>query len=234
MEKKHFWYTERSHVIAQLLSRMIPKRKGKTFLEIGCGTGILLPIIESLGFRVTGMDINFEALKYARMKSHASLIRSSLFTYKKKQTFDVIGMFDVFEHQTDDQKFLSLCNRLLKPNGYVCMSVPSHMWLWSQIDTLSGHVRRYELTDLKNKLNKEGFTVIFSNHWNVFLFPLYVVWRIQFFLVHKKFSMKRYLQAPYPPINELCKYILHKECSLFFSISFPFGSSLFVVARKNR
>ena len=154
MEKNHFWYTERNHLIRLLLSRFIRRPKGKQFLEIGCGTGILLPVIEALGFSVTGMDINREALRYAKTKFSGKLIRSSLYSYKGKERYDAIGIFDVLEHQRDDQKFLAACARLLKYHGYLFLSVPSHPWVWNSIDELSGHIRRYTHRDLTEKLKK--------------------------------------------------------------------------------
>jgi len=43
--------------------------KGK-ILDLGCGYGIESLYLANLGFDVTGIDINNEAIKYARKKAH--------------------------------------------------------------------------------------------------------------------------------------------------------------------
>ncbi|MCJ7826059.1 class I SAM-dependent methyltransferase [Patescibacteria group bacterium] len=232
MEKEHFWYRARSSLLQHLIQRYIPHGKGKTFLEIGCGTGILLPVFESLGLSVTGMDINSQALSYAKGKSHAHLIRSSFLSFKQKKQYDSIGIFDILEHQNDDLKFLTKCYSLLRSGGYLFISVPAHQWLWNGIDIMSGHKRRYEKSDLVEKLGKAGFSVCFSNYWNVLLLGFYVLWRLQFYFSKKSIDICQYLMIPKEPINQFCRWVLHFEHLFFFSIPFPFGSSLIIVAKK--
>jgi len=233
MEKEHFWYRARSSLLYHLIQRYIPHGKGKTFLEIGCGTGILLPVFESLGLSVTGMDINSQALSYAKGKSHAHLIRSSFLSFKQKKQYDSIGIFDILEHQNDDQKFLVKCRSLLQPGGFLFISVPAHQWLWNGIDIMSGHKRRYEKSDLVEKLGKAGFSVCFSNYWNVLLLGFYVLWRMQFVFGKRKSHIESYFMISPRLINTWCQWVLQMEEKLFFTISFPFGSSLIMVATKD-
>jgi 2-polyprenyl-3-methyl-5-hydroxy-6-metoxy-1,4-benzoquinol methylase len=230
MEKDHFWFTERNHLIRIILARFVKSPKGKRFLEIGCGTGILLPIFESLGFTTTGMDINSEALKYARVKSGARLIRSSLFTFSEREKYDCIGIFDVLEHQKNDLKFLAICRTHLKPGGLLFISVPAHQFLWNHIDDMSGHIRRYSKKYLEDKLGKAGYSIRFSNYWNTLLFGWYLLWRLQYYIVKKTKDVDRYFITPATLINAYCRYVLHIEHMFFFRIPFPFGSSLIIVA----
>jgi SAM-dependent methyltransferase len=232
MEKEHFWYRARSRLLEHLIQRYIPRGSGKTFLEVGCGTGVLLPIFDRLGFHVTGMDINATALRYAKKQSHAKLIRSSVSSLRSHQRYDAIGTFDILEHQNDDQKLLLSCRRLLRNHGYLFITVPSHPWLWSSVDDLSGHVRRYDKHDLVQKLQKAGFSVCFSNYWNVLLLGFYILWRMQFVFGKRKNQIGSYFMIPPRLINTWCQWVLQMEEKLFFTIAFPFGSSLIIVAKK--
>jgi len=233
MEKEHFWYRERSSLLQHLIQRYIPRGSGKTFLEIGCGTGVLLPVFDRLGFCVTGMDVNATALRYAKKQSNAKLIRSSVLSVRLHQRYDAIGMFDMLEHQKDDRQFLRSCHRLLGSHGYLFITVPSHSWLWSSVDEVSGHVIRYEKHDLVQKLQKAGFSVCFSNYWNVLLLGLYILWRMQFVFGKRNSRIESYFMIPPRLINTWCQWVLHMEEKLFFTVPFPFGSSLLLWPENN-
>lgn len=55
--------------------------------------------------------------------------------------FDVIGAFDVLEHIEEDERVLGQLNAALRSGGGIIATVPQHQWLWSEMDTVSGHRR---------------------------------------------------------------------------------------------
>lgn len=69
--------------------------KEKTFLELGCGSGIISLFASSKGAKVTATDINkiaLNALKEAKVKNHieVDVLYSDLFENVSKQQFDFI------------------------------------------------------------------------------------------------------------------------------------------------
>lgn len=52
---------------------------------------------------------------------------------------------EVLEHIRDDKKAISEIARVLKPSGFFLFSVPLRMDLYSEIDQIIGHKRRYEI-----------------------------------------------------------------------------------------
>ncbi|WBX71654.1 methyltransferase [Tenacibaculum retecalamus] len=69
--------------------------EGKTFLELGCGSGIISLFASSKGAKVTATDINkiaLNALKDAKVKNHVEVdvLYSDLFENVSKQQFDFI------------------------------------------------------------------------------------------------------------------------------------------------
>lgn len=233
VEQHHFWFRARTNMIRALIGRYMPVRQGKTFLEVGCGTGIVLKVLESMGFRVTGMDVNERALTFARKHSHATLVRQSFFSFHAPVPFDAIGMFDVLEHQRDDRGFLRRCNRCLKPHGSLFVTVPAGGDLWSEIDRVSGHKRRYEKDELIARLLESGFGVEYINYWNVFLLPVYYLWRLRY-RFNPRESAHVYLTVPFFLMNAVWYAIFQIELWFTFRVPFAKGATLVVCARKKK
>jgi hypothetical protein len=49
--------------------------------------------------------------------------------------------------------------------------VPQHPWLWSEIDALSFHKRRYRRGELERKVRAAGFEILFSTSFVTTLLP---------------------------------------------------------------
>lgn len=220
-------------MITVLVNAFVPKHERRTFLEVGCGTGIVLATMESLGFHVTGLDVNQMALEYAQAKCpDAKLIRQSLYSYQSPRRFQAIGAFDVLEHQARDVLFLKRCYELLEENGTFLLTVPAGMWLWSPLDVSSGHKRRYEAEDLHNTLRKLGFQILFSNHWNVLTLPWYILYRMYTVRSKSAAKMTFYLQTPYGLFNNLLYYLLRLEQAFFLRYRYARGATLVICAKK--
>jgi Methylase involved in ubiquinone/menaquinone biosynthesis len=71
-------------------------------------------------------------------------------------TFDIVTALDVIEHNQDDLSLLREAYRVLKPGGYLVITTPAFMWLWSYNDVLNAHVRRYDIPMLYVKLHQVG------------------------------------------------------------------------------
>ncbi len=229
-EREHFWFVARNDMIISMIRRIVPDRAGKPFLDIGCGTGVLLRRLRETGFIPTGLDVNARALSYAASHTHGTLVRSSIGSYAPKKPFAAAGAFDVIEHISDDAGVIARCHRLLERGGYIFLTVPAEPYLWSSIDTLSGHKRRYTKAGLQTLLERNGFRVLSIGYWNSLLLPVYMLWR----LAKGKSRdgvIQQYLTTPHPMINAILLYVLRMETVLFRG-KLPFGASLVVAAQK--
>ncbi len=233
VESEHFWFKGRTAMITRLVHAFGPKNGRRTFLEVGCGTGIVLRAMRKLGFAVLGLDVNETALTYARVSCpSARLIRKSLYSFASSDRFQTVGAFDVLEHQSADVLFLKRCWDLLEEGGTLFLTVPAGMWLWSPLDVLSGHKRRYEARDLRKKLGKTGFHVQFINYWSVLTLPWYILFR-SYTMRHKTdATMDAYLRKPNGFINKTLYYLLWLEQLFFLKFPFPYGATLVVCAKK--
>ncbi len=230
VETEHFWFVARNEMIRSLILQFIPAPRGSTFLDIGCGTGVMLGILERAGFTPTGLDINARAIAYALAVSNAAFVRQSVFTYVPRRKFAAVGVFDVVEHVEDDIGFFKRCHTFLTPSGYLFLTVPANPRLWSEIDALSGHQRRYTKNDVQTKLEQSGFRILFLGHWNTLLLPVYALWRMMTDRFGRD-AITQYLTVPTPLVNRIFLGILRLEGRLLRGHAW-FGASLVVVAQK--
>jgi len=231
IQEKHFWFTARSEMITSFVKKYMPIRT-VPYLEVGFGTGILLPVFETMGFIVHGVDINDAALRLARTVSRATLIRSSFVSYRPSKRFSAIGTFDVLEHIPNHTAFLKHARTLLAPEGKLFLTVPACPMLYGKVDIESGHLRRYDKKSLTLLLEQCGFTVVSLRYWNTLLFPVYWVWK--WVSEHgRKTSIEPFLRLPPAPLNQFLLWILRFDSLLMEHIPFPFGVTLVACAVPN-
>lgn len=230
IEKHHYWFRIRNLLIRDLTTRFLPTPQLSSFLEIGFGTGVVLRLLSSLGYRAEGIDVNDEAVRIVRKSLSVPLYRKSLFSFRSNKHYGAVGIFDVLEHQGNDRKFLQACLACVKEGGYLFLTVPALPWLWTDIDRLSGHKRRYTKTDIVQKVEEAGGEVVFVNYWMFVALPFYFCWRI--FVRFSSSPLERFLQKPPVGINRLLYYLGSIERLIFLRAKIPLGSSLFLVAKK--
>jgi SAM-dependent methyltransferase len=238
IHEKHFWFDARKDLISKVITKFIGKIAGQNFLEVGFGTGVVLRQLDKMGFRTFGIDVNAQAIDYAKKQTRAKLFKSSLSQYKppKNINFAAIGAFDVLEHQNSDDKFLAQCFRILKPGSFLFLTVPAGMWLWTKSDVEAGHKRRYAIQDLTAKLKQAGFSIIFINYWNFTTLPFYYIHKLIVSLTNSTNSkaLGSFLTLPHPIFSTFLYYLLKLEMKFIFLVRLPAGSSIVVAAVKNR
>lgn len=104
---------------------------GKKILDFGCGTGYGSKILSEVAVDVTSLDIDKEALQWARPTHKADnldFIRSeTLGEELASNSFDTIINFEMIEHvdQQLQKKCLKQFSRLLKDDGLLIISTPN-------------------------------------------------------------------------------------------------------------
>ena len=83
--------------------------------------------------------------------------------------FDMVVLSEVLEHLDDDAAALDRCFSLARPGGRLLVTVPAHPELWTDMDALIGHRRRYTREALVARLEEAGFDVERVLTWG---FPL--------------------------------------------------------------
>jgi SAM-dependent methyltransferase len=107
----------------QLLGRLMPG--GGYLLDVGCGTGMFLSLMQSAGWQVMGIEPNSEAARYARAIRGLAVRQGELpMPGLSAGEYDVITLRHVLEHVPDPVAVLTETQRLLKPNGVLIISLP--------------------------------------------------------------------------------------------------------------
>lgn len=231
LEEGHWWFCARNELLLWIIQNKI--RPFRDFLEIGCGTGFVLQNLEIHfpGANFHGTEYYEAGLAFARQR-----VPSARFTcldatqMDEEGAYDVIGAFDVLEHIPEDQKTLENLSRALKPGGFLAVTVPQHMWLWSDVDRQAHHVRRYTSSDLCKKLAFGGFRVVYRTSFVSLLVPL--MWLVRRKVVGKDYDpLSEFRLSPW--VNGILRAVMKFEFGLIrCGIRFPAGGSLLVVAQK--
>jgi 2-polyprenyl-3-methyl-5-hydroxy-6-metoxy-1,4-benzoquinol methylase len=90
-------------------------------LEIGCGNGFFLEVARERGYAdVRGVEPGSSVVKQAvpgiRERIVCEMMRPGLFA---QGTFDVVCLFQVFDHVSDPAALLNECTRILKSGGHI-------------------------------------------------------------------------------------------------------------------
>jgi 2-polyprenyl-3-methyl-5-hydroxy-6-metoxy-1,4-benzoquinol methylase len=94
-------------------------------LDIGCSSGFFLDIAAGK-FSAYGVELNQIEVEIARSKGHFIWDRPiDKIEFKVEDSFDVITLWDVFEHIKDGKKYLLNLKNKLRKNGVVFMQIPS-------------------------------------------------------------------------------------------------------------
>jgi SAM-dependent methyltransferase len=231
LEEKSFWFRVRNKIIRHLVGKYLPGRRVQ-FIEIGCGNGYVLKGLEELpGIGLKGSEIYLEGLQFAKKRlPRIEFIQLDATDMPFESDFDCVGAFDMLEHVEDDEQVMRQVHQSLKEDGIFAITVPQYPWMWTYLDDISCHKRRYTRSELRQKLTKAGFRLLYIGSFVTTLFPAQMVTR----LLNKK--------APAAAVNELALHpVLNTFCFAMMSIDYylikagiriPFGGSLVCVAKK--
>ncbi|MBF0405800.1 MAG: glycosyltransferase [Candidatus Riflebacteria bacterium] len=198
---------------------------GANVLEIAAGTGDLtqffLPrdnyiaseieplFLESLFSRFTTRNIFVRKIDLTRSEDFNDL----------SCRLDSVLCLNILEHIENDLEALKNVSSVLKPGGSIILLVPQGKSLYSRLDKVLGHCRRYEQNELKEKLALAGFEIETMSDFNR---PGYAGWLLA------KIQRK-------PALSKLERKIFDHLVFLFRSTDkfFPWpGLSIIAVGKK--
>jgi len=139
-----------------VFNKIFKKGLNQNTLDFGCGYGTLISYLKTkFNLEIIGYEINPEAIEKLNAKK-INLINS---LDENKEKFDHVVSLNVLEHIENDQKTIEDINHLLKDNGMLVLYLPHSMKIWTDLDELVGHYRRYTKKELFIKLEKANFEI---------------------------------------------------------------------------
>jgi SAM-dependent methyltransferase len=166
VEQRHFWFASRNDVILWTMRRVLGPVAGRRVLDIGCGTGYVTAALEEAGMDAWGIDMHRAALTRARARMRGPLFANDAIHLPFFRDFNLASLFDVIEHLDDDVGAVREAATVLKPQGYVVVTVPAGQHLWTKYDEVIGHKRRYDRSGLANVLRHAGLEAIYIGYFS--------------------------------------------------------------------
>ena len=118
------------HLVRKIMigkkTKLIQKiSKGRTLLDVGCGTGYFAGTMKQKDWKVTGIEPSKNAAEMARQK-FGLVVKppEALFDFPE-QSFDVITLWHVLEHLPNLNEAMTQFHKLLKDNGVVVVALPN-------------------------------------------------------------------------------------------------------------
>jgi hypothetical protein len=120
------WCPAYKDMMTNLLERYTRKSEGASVISLGCGNAVIEANLVSRGFNVTGLDLNKEAISYARKKG-LRVIENDFYTYEPDERYDVVYADGFFGHlygvnDNVSSVYQHIAEKLLKREGVVIIS----------------------------------------------------------------------------------------------------------------
>ena len=232
LESRYWWHVNRRRLVEQEIKKVFGGKQKIKILVAGCGTGILMSDLQKFYSNVFGVDDSPLALQFCRKRGLRSVRRGNLekrLPYPS-DSFDVITCLDVIEHLDQDSRALAELHRILRPGGYIFLTVPAYQFLWTNHDEILWHKRRYRRGPLSTLIRSVGFEIVKSSYFYSFLIPPAVIlFKLKLIFHHGR--AKTTVIPPWP-INLLLSLACNIERKIIEFMSLPTGISIFVAAIK--
>jgi len=166
-EKNWFKRFDRTHGVNLRCQAVISNSEVKQgrILDIGCATGIFLHGMQLRNWDCFGIEPSVHAASYARTRFDLQVNTGYLGNGQFPDNFfDIITLWDVFEHLPSPIETLNIMNQILKPGGLLMISTPNiESWTsqvfgkyWAGWET-PRHYHVYSPQLLSSLLKKTGF-----------------------------------------------------------------------------
>jgi len=199
-----------------------------TVTEFGAGIGALsqwfAPLAEHLDLVEPSANL-IGPLKDRFADNHrVRVLNKSLQEYvgdQEAQFLDAAVMVNLLEHIEDDIAALSELKTLLKPTGHLLVFVPALPALYSKLDKILGHHRRYSRNALSTVATRAGYEVLTLHYFDCLgIIPW---WLVNTIAGKTRFDprLARLYDRIGVPITRSCEQV----------VTPPLGKNLLLVAR---
>ena len=198
-------------------------REINSIIDFGAGIGTMSILFrKKININPLCIEIdekNIQELKKRRLNYSKSLSKIS-------EPVDLVFSSNVLEHIKDDFTVLKVIKEKLKNNGILFLYLPANMILWTKLDEMVGHYRRYEMKKIRSLCKKAGFNIVKIHYADFLGFFTTLIWKLFNSFVKKTLPSKSALIF-------YDKYIFPLS-RLMDKVGFRFliGKNIIIVAKK--
>lgn len=128
----------------------------KRILDFGAGSGTYADMLRKQGYRVDCVEPDTKLQKVLKAKGYKV---ASYIDDVQADTYDVIYSLNVMEHIEDDHEAFDKITGALKKEGVAVIYVPAFQSIYSSMDELVGHYRRYRKDRLREMAARNNLVV---------------------------------------------------------------------------
>ena len=194
--------------------------KTENILDFGAGYGLITEKFKKKGYKISAVEINKTALEKLNDKN----IDSYNLIEKVPKSINCIISLNVLEHIEDDDKYIKKFYNHLPQDGKLILYLPSSNLIWTELDDMVNHKRRYSKSGVVELLNSNSFEI------EKIFFVDFIGWIVLFFL--KMFRVK--LDFDKRKIKFYDKFIFRTFKFTDYFFKNIIGKNLFIVASKKK
>lgn len=154
-----------------IIAEGLPREK--SFLDVGCATGMLLEYLSKTGeWETEGVEVCEQAVRHGRERRGLKIFNGVLEEAGfKDESFHVVHASHVIEHVTDPKLFVTEMYRICKPGGYCILTTPNIAGMQSRIfrekwrSAIADHLYLFSKKNLVKYMESTGFTVTKLKTW---------------------------------------------------------------------
>lgn len=227
LKNKIFNYRFRKYMLAKAYKKY-SKIKDPRLLDVGCGISPVSPDYKKTIF----IDADKNAMDILKKSGQKTMLGDVQKIPVKNGYADALFSSEVLEHVPDYKKGLKEFYRVLKKDGLLLITVPTHMKYWAFDDDYVGHLRRFDPKNLEMEIEKEGFEIL-----EVKPIGSFIERELTKFLVRKaikdskgKMKIGNVKMAAFEAINKMLFGIIYLA---YLANNHNNSSIVMIVARKN-
>ncbi len=138
----------------------------RTFLDIGCATGMLIESMKGEGWDARGVDVCRESAEYGMKNRGVPIFVGTLDEARFPDgTFNVVHFSHLIEHVPDPRAFLREVKRIIAPGGFAVITTPNvdgfqaRLFRQAWRSAIADHTLLFSKKTLRRMLTEEGFDV---------------------------------------------------------------------------
>lgn len=231
VEESHWWFVARRLFLSTLL-RDLPSSR-RVIVDIGAGTGGMIGFLKQFG-TVIGIEPNSTGRHLAKKRGIILRAGTAEHTGISSESVDMVCFLDVLYHKgIHDGRALNEAKRILRPGGLLLITDCAMPFLDGPHDRAVEGRERYTLPRFIRKVNHAGFRIERKTYMYFLLFPVVLLKRLI-----DRFFVRDATHSDVMPVsgwtNGIAKGINRFEAMGYRWFSYPWGSSLCILARKQK
>jgi SAM-dependent methyltransferase len=238
LQAQHWWFEAKRRMAAALLTRFDVLPRAGRRIELGCGTGAMLPVLGG-GTLLVGLDLELAALRY--VVGADRLLADAMALPLRNASVDLTACFDLLYHRAVANVDVALGEmaRVTAPGGWLLITDSAGPSIYGSHDQAHHGARRFRRRDLVGAVEAAGFAVEFAGHFHCAVWPAVAAsrlggrWLRQLLRRPAPAAGQSQLQAAPAWLNRSLGALYRLEVAVASRVPLPFGVSVVLLAQRS-